>query len=313
MSERLIVLLSAFAAFAVAGCRGAAPSPAPGDAVPRVQLLGQRPGLHNVVRLSDRLLSGSSPDGEDGFASLAAMGVRTVISVDGATPDVGLARAAGMRYIHLPIGYDGVPRDRAHAIARAIVDAPEAVYLHCHHGKHRGPAAAVAALRCIDPAWTTAAARQAMELAQTDPRYAGLYRDVEAIERLPIDDLRARRFELPEIARIGELTQAMVQLDACWDRIKAVRAAGWRTPPGQPDVEPAHEARLLYEHYEELLRRPDSAQRPPSYAAELTRGRDFAKQLEDRLREKAPGDVIESAYRGVAATCTACHAEHRDR
>jgi protein tyrosine phosphatase (PTP) superfamily phosphohydrolase (DUF442 family) len=312
MNQRLFALLTA-AVFVVVGCRGAGPSPLPDGSAPQAQLLGQRPGLDNVVRLSDRLYTGSRPDGEDGFASLAAMGVRIVISVDGATPDVNLARAAGLRYIHLPMGYDGVPRDRAHAIARAVIDAPGAVYLHCHHGKHRGPAAAVAALRCTDAAWTPAVARHAMELAQTDPRYAGLYRDVEAIERLSIDDLRARRFELPEVARVGELTHAMVELDACWDRIKAARAAGWRTPAGRPDLEPAHEARLLLEHYAELLRRPDSSTRPASYAAELTRGRDFATQLENRIRGKASADAIEQAYRGVAATCTACHSEHRDQ
>src|SRR5947209_839442 len=66
----------------------------------------EAPGLHNVFRLTDKLYSGSSPDGDEGFASLQRLGVKTVISVDGARPDVERAHQFGMRYIHLPIGYD---------------------------------------------------------------------------------------------------------------------------------------------------------------------------------------------------------------
>lgn len=47
-------------------------------------------GLHNVMRLSDRIFSGSQPDGEQGFQSLAEMGVKTVVNVDGARPQIEL-------------------------------------------------------------------------------------------------------------------------------------------------------------------------------------------------------------------------------
>ena len=90
------------------------------------------PGLHNVLRLSAKLTSGSSPDGEEGFRSLLRLGIRTIISVDGSRPDVETARKFGLRYIHLPVGYDGVPRDRALQLARAVRDLPGPVYVHCH-------------------------------------------------------------------------------------------------------------------------------------------------------------------------------------
>src|SRR5690242_3938505 len=74
-------------------------------------------GLHNVYRITDRLYSGSSPDGDEGFRSLQQLGIKTILSVDGARPDVALAHKYGMRYVHLPIGYDGMPRDQALRIA----------------------------------------------------------------------------------------------------------------------------------------------------------------------------------------------------
>jgi len=64
------------------------------------------PGLHNVVAFHDNFWSGGVPEGEEAFATLAAMGVKTVISVDGAEPDVELAKKFGLKYIHLPIGYN---------------------------------------------------------------------------------------------------------------------------------------------------------------------------------------------------------------
>src|SRR5438094_677830 len=81
----------------------------------------------------------SSPDGDEGFHSLQQLGIKTIVSVDGARPEVDLARKYGLRYVHLPIGYDAVPREQALRIARAIRDLPGPVYIHCHHGRHRGP------------------------------------------------------------------------------------------------------------------------------------------------------------------------------
>src|SRR5262249_601182 len=60
------------------------------------------PGLHNVFRLTERLYSGSSPEGEEGFLSLQRLGIKTIISVDGARPEVERARKLGLRYVHLP-------------------------------------------------------------------------------------------------------------------------------------------------------------------------------------------------------------------
>lgn len=73
--------------------------------------------------------------------------MRTVISVDGAKPDVKLAKKYGIRYVHLPHGYDGIQEQRAREPARAVRDLEGPIFIHCHHGKHRSPAAATTA--CI--------------------------------------------------------------------------------------------------------------------------------------------------------------------
>ena len=98
--------------------------------------------LHNVFRLEARVYSGSSPYSEAAFRELAKLGVRTIISVDGAMPAVELAR-----YVHLPIGYDAVPPSRAAELVKAAQGSDGPLYVHCHHGKHRGPAAAATVCR----------------------------------------------------------------------------------------------------------------------------------------------------------------------
>src|SRR5438046_379302 len=66
------------------------------------------PGIENAFRVTDRMISGSQPEGDAAFAALAKAGVKTIISVDGSKPDVATAKKYGLRYIHLPIGYDGI-------------------------------------------------------------------------------------------------------------------------------------------------------------------------------------------------------------
>ncbi len=124
------------------GCGGGSTSPAVAQTGERgeVQPL-EAAGVHNLFRVSDRVYSGSTPDGDAGFAALERLGVKTIISVDGARPDAEAAARHGIRYVHLPFGYDGIPRDKAVALVRVARDSPGPVYVHCHHGKHRGPAA----------------------------------------------------------------------------------------------------------------------------------------------------------------------------
>ena len=55
----------------------------------------ERPGLHNVLRVSDRIYSGSEPHGDEGLESLVKLGVKIVVSVDGARPNVEAAKKHG--------------------------------------------------------------------------------------------------------------------------------------------------------------------------------------------------------------------------
>jgi hypothetical protein len=301
----------------VVGCAGKDTSSEPGTsgrAAPDVPQSVEARGLHNVFRISDRLYSGSSPEGDEGFQSLHELGVRTVISVDGAKPDVARARKFALRYVHIPFGYDGVPRQTGLRLARAVRDLPGPIYLHCHHGKHRGPAAAAVVQRCLDRRCGTEQALAWLRLAGTDPHYVGLFAAPGRFHLLNDEELERVSPQFPEVATLTVLAEQMVTIDERWERIKRVRAAGWKVPPNHPDLDPAHEALLLREAYREAGRGPQLRQRSEELHRWMVEAEEGAKELEAVLRMgKGEHPAIEKAYQRAAGACSRCHARYRDR
>lgn len=274
--------------------------------------------LHNVLRLAPGLVSGSGPEGEAGFETLWKLGIKTVISVDGARPHLEGARKFGLRYVHVPIGYDGIPRDRALLLHKALTEMPGPIYIHCHHGKHRGPAAAAVGLLCLDDKCGVDQALKVLHQAGTDPRYVGLFESVRKFRRPSKQEIAALPARLPEVVRAAAFTEAMVHLDHHWDNLKLIRKAGWMIPATHPDLDPPHEALQVVEHYREMARLKEVAARPVDFRGWLTEGASKVEQLEKLLRVgKKAGSVeaaaAEKAFVSASQVCTRCHATYRDR
>ena len=265
------------------------------------------PGLENAFRVTDRILSGSQPAGDAAFAGLARLGVKTIVSVDGARPDVEAARKHGLRTIHLPFGYDGIPAARIPQLIGAASVAEGRVYVHCHHGKHRGPAAV--GVMCEGTAgWTPERAEAWLRQAGTGEEYAGLFRNVREFKPVP-----PSTDELPEVAETPALVDAMVAMDERFDLLKAIQEAGWKTPPGHADLSPAHEATLLWEQLRELARTGDTARRSEDYRARLTASEKAAEALRATLRSAAPDrPALDAAFKKAGQSCAACHKEYRN-
>jgi hypothetical protein len=272
----------------------------------------EAPGLHNAFRLTDKLYSGSSPEGQEGFASLRQLGVQTVISVDGARPDVETAHKFGLRYVHLPIGYDGVPREQGLRIAKAVRDLPGRVYLHCHHGKHRGPAAAAVAHICLDDTCSVETALAEMRHAGTDPHYTGLYAAPREFGKSTTVDLDGVPSDFPEVSEVGGLAQIMVGIDERWERLKLIRAAQWQVPADHADLDPPHEALQLREQYREASRLATVQERKDEFRQWLSEAEDGASILEQSLRGNVDSKVAEAAFRKLTDGCPQCHARYRD-
>jgi protein tyrosine phosphatase (PTP) superfamily phosphohydrolase (DUF442 family) len=306
--------LALLAAVSCLGCwcsLSAEEPPAAGAAGASIRKIDSK-RLPNAYRLNDRVISGGLPDGEAAFAELRALGVRTVISVDGARPDVAAAKKHGLRYVHLPHGYDGIPDDRILELAKAVQELPGPVYIHCHHGKHRSPAAAAAT--CVSLGLlSNDDALGVLKTAGTSPNYRGLYDTVATAHRADPAALAKLPAEFRETVDVPPLAEAMIAIEHIHDRLKLSAEAKWKAPPKHPDVDPPHEALLLREQFTELLR-TDMLKQEPAKFVELTRlAEKLCGELETALRD-APGDAkrATNAFAQVTSNCQACHTAFRD-
>lgn len=285
------------------------PAPAVIETAPTLpkRLADDLPGLHNVLHASDGFFSGGEPHGDEGFSSLARLGVKTIVSVNGARPDVETARKHGIRYVHIPIGYAGVPHQAGLALARIAREGDRPVYIHCHHGRHRGPAAA--AIVCIAAGKTQARdALQLLEIAGTGKEYAGLWRDVETFSLPPPD---AELPELVEVAMVESLVAAMASVDRHWDGLKACRDANWQAPQDHPDLSPTQESLLLREALHEAGRTVPDDKFDEKFRQWLEEAETLAMQIEFYLKRSQP-DEAEKRVQLLERSCQQCHATYRN-
>lgn len=262
--------------------------------------------LHNVWQLSERIFSGSEPESEQALAELSALGIRTIVSVDGIAPNVAAAKKFGLRYVHIPIGYDGIVRQAELQLTRVAREIPGKIYIHCHHGKHRGPAAAAIVCRA-DDARSAAAARMILEKAGTGKEYPGLWRDVALFE-VPLDWEQSPR--LVEWAEVESLAATMARIDRTFDRLKQSAANAWQAPVDHPDVSPRHESVQLKELLAEAARASDDAAMQKHFEDNAA----LAGKLVEALSLSAAdhtraGEMLSR----LNSNCTACHREHRNQ
>ena len=332
MRTFLLILASAFA---LTGCQqpsdsarvsaqavGVAPLETAYDRAMRVQLPApvvsgeDGPGLVNVHRLSPRIISGSEPEGEAGFKRMAALGIKTVLSVDGKAPNVETAKRYGMRYVHVPIQYRGITEDELLRIAKTFHELDAPFYVHCFHGRHRGPAAAAVGRVLIDGVSRDRALAEMRQWCGTSGKYEGLY-EVVASRALPTRGMSASlAWDFPPQVRFDGLRLAMIESTRIYEHLRMLDKRGWKVDPEHPDLDPAHEAGRLAE----LLDRatvdacggePAGLRQGMTDVAEQVRG------LEDLLEKVKRGDAEAAVdasvgLRSIKQSCDACHRAFRN-
>jgi hypothetical protein len=279
------------------------------------------PGLHNLVAFHDGYISGSVPEGDAGFDSLKAMGVKTIISVDGAAPEVARAEARGMKYIHLPIGYSGFDNERKMQLIRATRDAMSAgpVYIHCHHGKHRSAGAAATVAASLG--WATPEAGVArMKVSGTSASYKGLYARASDAEPVAAAEIDAVSGDFPSVWKTTNFVKAMVEVDEIFDHLRDIERAGWKPPSDHPDLVPVAEAGRLADHFRVMGTTERVMSAPADFKRWIVQSERDAKAIEDLLlatagkAEIAKEDAakLSASFKLIAQSCKDCHVKYRD-
>jgi protein tyrosine phosphatase (PTP) superfamily phosphohydrolase (DUF442 family) len=271
----------------------------------------EAPGIENFFAVTHSISSGGSPETEEAFQALAKLGIKTIITVDGAKPNVELAHRYGFRYIHLPLGYDGIPKETAVKLVKAAKTAGGPVFVHCHHGKHRGPAA-VGVICQATANWSPQTAEAWMKRAGTSTDYDGLYRSVLEFRPPSTEELANLPGDFPETAEVSAMVDTMVEIEQRWDRLKKLAAKS------EDRARMVSEAVLLWEQIREAQRLPESAEHGDKFQETMAKSEMAALRLREILAAHAasratatPAD-LQPALDAVAQSCTRCHEAHRD-
>ncbi len=274
--------------------------------------------LPNAIQIHERVISGGQPVGESAFRELSELGIKTLISVDGANPDVDLAKKFGLRYVHLPHGYNGIGQERIEELAKAVRDLDGPIFIHCHHGKHRSPSAAAAA--CVSAGLIEPSeALPILKLAGTNENYIGLFESVGSATKLSSTFLDQLTRDFPETAKLPPMAVAMVDLERTHDHMKRLSESGWKSLPDHPDLNAAHEALLLREHFTEMLRMEYVDKQPKGFSTLLKESEADALLLEKAILQWKPTNIATSLpadatepFRRVNTNCINCHKQFRD-
>lgn len=270
--------------------------------------------IPNVVAVHPQVYSGAVPAGDVAFKKLQELGIKTIISVDGARPNVTQAAQFGLRYVHLPHGYDSISWQRSRELAKGVLTLEGPIYIHCHHGKHRSPAAA--AVACVGAGLLNPnQALKVLELAGTSHSYRGLFKAAQEARPIARQEMDRLTVDFREQVSVPPLAEAMVDIEETFSRLEQVQSAGWKVPANHPDVDPAHEALMLQEHYTELLRSELIVGRVETFRRLLSVGKELATDMTsalDRPQESRQVSGVDQIWRKLQQNCQDCHRQFRD-
>lgn len=272
--------------------------------------------LPNAIRVTPKLISGGLPEGDEAFQQLRELGVRTIISVDGAAPDIATARKYGLRYVHLPHGYDGIQPEHAEHLAKAVHDLDGPFYIHCHHGKHRSPAAtAVVAIKL--GILNQDQGIELLRVAGTSSKYEGLFRSVRTATSATEEELANIQCEFSEIAEVPPLTSTMVELDESLQRLQRLDRNDWKVISNPSPLAASPESLLIRERYTELLRLEQVRSMPLPFLELLEEAEQLCKELESLADLEPTSDGyalnLRKKLEQIADNCAKCHQQFRDR
>jgi protein tyrosine/serine phosphatase len=112
-------------------------------------------GVANFHKVNDHIYRGAQPTA-DGFRSLSAMGVKTVIDLRGDhsfQAEAQAVRAAGMRFVSFPMSGLAAPTNGLVTKVLTALDSGEPVFVHCKEGKDR-TGTVIACYRVAHDRWT---------------------------------------------------------------------------------------------------------------------------------------------------------------
>lgn len=121
------------------GSRGVLPPDADEFNHQRYEILGKKDGLKSwLVRYDDRFYRGGDLKNIGGAASLAELGIKTVVAITSADTEREWLKSQGIDIVDLSFAKNaGFDEQQVRQIAEQMSSLPAPVYVHCVGGTHR--------------------------------------------------------------------------------------------------------------------------------------------------------------------------------
>ena len=254
------------------------------------------------IKLAHDIWTGPAPLDAAAVVRLKELGVRTIVSVD-ALPS---PQAAGVRHVHLPVGYDGLPAAFQTSMLVAWRDCPRPIYVHCHRGRHRGPAAAVTLLRSLGRL-DQDQGRAMLLRCKTSMAYPGLWHSVRSAE--PVTTATLSQLHAPPLRaqqQVGSIATCMASMDRSWSDVLKAQASRFSTDKAMTARADAAEVSDALRQLQTLTKA-----RSAQWQCGVGLAIEGATALEAALeRGDAAQAVLVSSW--LDQHCTSCHARFRD-
>lgn len=281
--------------------------------------------LENFYRLSDHVFSGGEPESEQAFGQLAQMGVRTILSVDGAAPDAETAEKYGLRYVHVPLQYRGFSSAEIMELTKTFRELPGPFYVHCFHGRHRGPAAAALGRLVLDGVEREEALAEMRQWCGTSEKYEGLYQVIAGGEIPGAEETAAYDWDFPSLYKVSGFRQGMADLTRSYDLLEILVQQDWLPSEAHPDVDARNEARKTAEILQQCHELVDFKVYPEGFQHLMEQSVKEAENLEKALQalyeessigadaRKAASAKALNVFERLDQTCLTCHKQYRNQ
>lgn len=268
--------------------------------------------LHNVRKLSDTIWSGGEPLSDAALERIAGWGVKTILSVDGKAPDAETASALGMRYVHVPIRYGGINTGNLTKIAKTFRELEAPFFVHCFHGVHRGPAAAMVGRLVLDGASREQVLAE-MRLCGTSKKYMGLYQSIAAAPMPAAAKTAGWTWDFPAVQRVADLRRAMVDAQRSFDNLLLLQDRDFAADPAQPDLDARNEAEKITQYLQQCGTMKDADSRPADYRDWMASSIAAGQDLQGAFTGEVPDvDRARAAFKKLKVDCKACHSAYRN-
>lgn len=268
--------------------------------------------MQNVYHLSENIVSGGEPLSAASFERLDAWGVRTVISVDGKAPDAARAAAHGMQVVHVPIRYSGLSEEQVLQLSKSFRELEPPFYVHCFHGRHRGPAAAALGRLVLDGAPRERVIAEMRQWCGTSPKYAGLFHSLATLPVPDAADTAAFGFDFHAAAPYDGLRDAMAAITRSYENLELLAEGGFAPDAEHPDLVPVEEAKQVVAGFEACVDLGEVQMGPKDHLAWMEESLVEARTLLAAL-EARDAAAADAALGELSATCAACHRAYRNK